>query len=427
MNEVMNGVIVGRNNHAVPAGMRIGIKFVIWTGILIAVIAFGLSNYLRQFDEGLGVTGMDYPVYWGIYIVNTIFNVGLSAGGIIVACMVYAIGIKKYKPVGRIAEILAITTLFQAVMFLMLDLGRPDRFYFILQYARIESPLVWDVTIISTYMMIGLSIMYFSTRKDAVRLMDVFPRRRLLYQVLTLGYVDVSHKSLERDEKILKILAVAAIPAAVGLHSITAWIFGVVKAHPDFHSPLIAPFFVTSAIVSGLALVILVTVMSRHFLRLNIENKVITDLGGVLAMLIPVEGYLILSEVVTVVYGDEPAHTVVFNDLVSGNFMVEFWGLVTLLTVAFLILAFPKTRTVKGVALAALLVIIGVIGKRIIIVLPPLLHPILTYYPEGTYVPTQTELSITVGVYAVGMLIYTVISKVIPLVELDEEHTAAAH
>jgi len=311
---------------------------------LAAVVAWGVFVYVsQQLSTGLGVTGMNTPTYWGLYISNFVFFIGLSAGGIIVAALVHAAGIERFKPVARIAELLAISCLIMATLFITLDLGRPDRFLNLFRYGRILSPLVWDVIIVSVYLIISMALGYFSSRADLVRCLQTFPRRRGLYLLLTLGYTDVSPQALERDRRILRGLAIIAVPAAVLLHSITAWILGLTKAQAGWHTALLAPLFVTSAIVSGTALVILATLLSQRFFRLNIEERVTVGLGRVLALIIPVLAYLLFTEMLTVSYAAESANFAVIKEVTLGRYALLYWGLVVGgLGIPLLLLALPQ-------------------------------------------------------------------------------------
>jgi molybdopterin-containing oxidoreductase family membrane subunit len=342
---------------------RIGPVYLMVLLGLIALVGWGAMNYFgQQWTRGLWVTAMNTPAYWGIYIVNFVLFIGLSAGGILVAALVHAVGIERFRPVARIAEILAISCLILATIFIMLDLGRPERFFHLLLYGRISSPLVWDIIVIAIYLAISMGLGYFSTRADLIYCMRELPRRRWLYRLLALGYTDLSPRAVERDHRILRVLAFAAIPAAIGLHSITAWILGLVKARPGWHSALIAPLFVVSAIVSGLALVIVAVVVSRRAFRLPIADHVVKDLGLLLAFLIPVLGYFLFAELLTVVYAKEPASFAVFREMIVGSYAPIFWfNLLLGLLLPLLVLMNPPRRMVlAGSAVATAGVAIAV-------------------------------------------------------------------
>lgn len=390
-------------------------------GLTLLVIAWGVFVYTLQWRFGLSVTGMSNPATWALYIVNFVFFIGASAGGIIVGALAYALGIERFRPVARIAELGAISCLVLATIFIMLDLGRPERFWHLFRYAQFESPLIWDVIIIGIYLVIAMALGYFATRPDLARCVAAIPKRRGLYRVLALGRTDLSPEGLARERRVLTALAWVSIPAAVLLHSITAWILGLVKAQPGWHSALIAPLFIVSAVVSGLALVILAASFSRVFLGLNIGEEVIQGLGRILFFSIPVLGYFLFAEMLTVTYVRDPAGLHVFRAMMFGPYAALFWfDLVGGLIVPFLLLAFPRTRTMGGIGFASFLVVLGVLAERWNIVIPPLLGHTNLPYPPASYTPTWPELSLTVATYAVGLLVYLVLAKLLPLVELEE-------
>ena len=225
-------------------------RFRVLLVVLLGVIGWGLYAYSVQLSVGLGATGMNAPAYWGIYIVNFVYLIGLSAGGVIVASLAYVFNMKEYKPIARIAELLAIMCLIMAMIFVALDVGRPDRLVNIILFGNPLSPLVWDFIVIIIYLGICLVYGYLGTRQDIVAAMKAVPKRARLYRVLALWYTDVSPKALRRDERTLRLIAMAALPTAIALHSVTAWILGLMKAQPGWHTALLAPLFVASAIIS---------------------------------------------------------------------------------------------------------------------------------------------------------------------------------
>jgi molybdopterin-containing oxidoreductase family membrane subunit len=399
---------------------RIRLLFV----VLLAVIAWAAYAYSVQLSMGLGTTGMNAPAYWGIYIVNFVYLIGLSAGGVIVASLAYVFNLKEYKPVARIAELLAIMCLVLAVVFVTLDIGRPERLANLLLFGNVWSPLFWDFIVIAIYMLICLVYGYLGTRPDIVAAMKAIPRRARLYRLLALGYTDVSPEALRRDERTLRAIALAALPTAIALHSVTAWILGLMKAQPGWHSALLAPLFVVSAIVSGLALVIVATLLAKRFLGVQVEEGVIRRLGRFLVWLIPIDFYFAFAELITIQYGRMPAEFTTLQDITLGPLAWAFWAeMIVGLLLPFLLIARPDSRTPRRIGIAAFLVFIGVFFKRIDIVLPSLIFRWLPF-PAGGYAPTWVELSLMAGVYAFGVLLVTVFAKLFPLVPLVSEETA---
>ena len=299
--------------------------------VLTAVLAAAAAGYAlfiwadRQIQTGLGVTGMNQPMYWGAYIVNFVFFVGLSAGGITVSGLVHALKMDRFRAVARIAEVVAIACILMAGIFISLDVGRPDRLWHLVRYGRLQSPLIWDVIIINSYLLMALALGYFSTRADIVKCMRALPSRAWLYRLLALGYVDDSPEALRRDATILRVLAFVSIPAAVLLHSVTAWIMGLTKATPGWHTALLAPVFVGSALASGLALVTIVSFISQRLFRAQVADQTLAEMGRLVLLVIPILGYFLFSEMLTVVYAREVSPEAFFTELIEGDYAIFFW------------------------------------------------------------------------------------------------------
>lgn len=396
-----------------------------WTLVSITGALTALTIYLwisQNLVIGLGTSGMNTPTYWGISIVSYVFFVGASAGGIIIAALVHAFGMERFRSVARIAEILAISCIILATVAILMDLGRPDRLLNLFIYSNWSSPLKWNITIVVTYTLMALSMGYLGTRMDLVKCMQAFPKKEGLYRLLSLGYTDISQKALDRDRKVLKVIASVSIPLAVLLHSVTAWILGLIKAIPGWHTALLAPIFIVSAMVSGLALVILAVIISRKAFRLDLEDAVILGMGKILVFLVPLLGYFLFAELLTVGYAQESAPLAFFRDIMFGRFAPLFWFDMVLGIIApFLILIVPGWRTVTGVGIASFLVVLGVLAERAFIVIPGLLNKQLLPYPPGNYTPTAEEIVVTIGIFATGILAFAILAKLTPLVELDDK------
>jgi molybdopterin-containing oxidoreductase family membrane subunit len=301
-------------------------RLIIATVILVMVLLAAVYTYGGQFARGLGITGLNRPAFWGLYIVNFVFFVGLSAGGIIIASLVHGFGFRQFYSVARIAELMTICCLFMAMGFIFLDLGRPDRLLYIILHPHPRSPLSWDVTVVNLYLLISLTYGYFGTRADLARVMRYKPEYAWLYRLMALGYTDLSPKALARDRAILKGLSFVGLVGAIGLHTITAWILGLTKARPGWFGPMIAPLFIVSATVSALALLVFAVVALRRLLHLRIEDEVIRKLGIMLACSIPALGYFLFAEMLTVFYSAEPSALHVFRTMMYGYHAPVFWG-----------------------------------------------------------------------------------------------------
>jgi molybdopterin-containing oxidoreductase family membrane subunit len=402
-------------NHTGALGVASRLGPYQWAaGGLFVVLGWALYMYSAQFLQGLGVTGLNKPVFWGLYIANFIFCVGLSAGGIAVSALVHLMEKEEMKPVAIMAEVMAASFLLLAALFIIMDLGQPTRLLFVLLYPHLSSPLLWDVIVISSYLVLCSALLYFSTRAELLRRRGSDPRWRWAVQVFTLGHTSLSPAALRWDKWCLRTLAIVSIPGAVALHSVTAWILGLVKGQPGWNTPILAPLFISSALVSGLAAVILAVIVGRRLFALTVEDEVIQTLARYLLFLIPVLMYLLFSEFLTVGYSGTPTHLEVFEEVLWGRFSRIFWfDVVVGILIPLVLLGLPWTRTVTGIGVASFLVVVGVFAERTYVLLPSLMRSGQFTTTSAEYAPSSVEWSLMAGAYALGFLIFLAIMSLI--------------
>lgn len=352
--------------------------------LLLAIVAVAFFAWAYQLKFGLGVTGMNKPVFWGIYIVTFIFFIGISAGGIAVASLSHLAGIEKFKPVSRVAEMVAIISLILAMIAIVFDLGRPDRMLHLFIYPQFNSPLIWDVFVINIYLVLCAAMLYFG---------------------------------IKGKTKLLKIYAVISIPAFVLVHSVTAWIFGLMKSQAGWHTAILAPLFIVSALVSGLAAVIFAMIFSIRFLGITCNDDTIISLGKYFKVLLPVLFYFLFCEFLTAGFANVPGHAALLNELFVGRFAGIFWFDIGFgIIIPFLIIISRFGKTLRGVGIASFLSFLGVFAERIDIVLPSFFHPALTNLRiPYSYKPTGVEFLLVIGLFALGMILFIAADKIISL------------
>jgi dimethyl sulfoxide reductase membrane subunit len=378
----------------------------IWLGILGALSLAGFGALGYQLVNGLGVTGMNNATSWGLYIIMFMFFVGLSAGGLIVSSSATVFNIPSFKVVAKPATILSTVCIVIAAAFIMIDLGSPLRFLNLFLHPQFKSPLMWDVVVVSLYLMINVAYLYFMTRK-------------------------------EPNKKVLSVMSRIALPVAILVHSVTAWVFGLQIARTGWHSAIMAPLFVASALDSGLALLLIVLVLLKKLNVFIVEKKLITTLAGLLVTCVAVDAYLVFSEILTMYYPGEEGVMHELNEMLKGSMAPYFWGEVILgFVIPLAILLFKKNREKTGLVIfSSVLIIIGVFFKRVWLVLTSFIHPNVagapgitlgSYVPSespnvfpdfwtlhGQYAPSFIELTIAVGMIAFGALLFTLLSRLI--------------
>jgi molybdopterin-containing oxidoreductase family membrane subunit len=418
------------------AAMRPGGRaFAAWVVTLAILSVVGLAAFTYQFANGLVVTGLRNTMMWGNYILFFMFFVGLSAGGLIVASAGRLFGVAAFKPITRLAVLEATVAVMLAGVFILPDLGRPERVVNILLYANFTSPMVWDIAIVIAYTILSLTYVWLYTRADLAR--------RGSWLALGTG---VSPRELARDERLKSLLAWVALPAAILLHSITAWIFGLQISRTFWYSALMAPLFIASALVSGLSLVILLALALRRLRRVEFDDRLVAYLGGLLAVFIVVEAFFVGSEFLTAAYPGVPEDADPIRRLLTGPYAPLFWSeFVIGLAVPFLILAVRRTRMRPPfVAFASALAVSGIFVHRLNLLLNglsyvpiPLPPGVAIGAPQGGaaesfatyhwYVPTVVEWLVVAGILAFGALLFTAAVVTLPLREhASEGHSAPA-
>ncbi len=404
--------------------LRMGPALAAWLGLLLLMILVGLGAWGYQMRYGLSVTAMNNVVMWGQYILFFMFFVGLSAGGLIVASAGRLFGVSRFKPIVRLAVLEATVAIMLAALFLLPDIGRPERIWHLFRYPNLTSPMIWDIAIVTVYFVISAFYTWLYARADLAR----------AGSPLALG-TGASEGSLARDERIKSALAWVALPSAVLLHSITAWIFGLQISRGFWYSAIMAPLFVSSALVSGLALVILLALILRRLGRLDFRDELVGYLGGLLGVFIAVEGFFVFCETLTAAYPGASFESEPMRRMLGGPY-APFFGveIVVGLLVPFLLLAQRRLRSnIVVVTGASLLAILGILVHRLNIVLNGLSYPLVDLPPGVSvgkvvpgdssfiasyfYMPSLIEWLIVLGVLAFGALVFTIAALILPMRE----------
>jgi molybdopterin-containing oxidoreductase family membrane subunit len=394
-------------------------------GALLLVIAIGAVAYVVQLNQGLGVTGLNRPIFWGIYIINFVFFIGISHAGTLISAILRVTGAEWRRPITRAAEAITFFSLTMGGAMILIDLGRIDRIWELYLMGRFQSPLLWDVSSITVYMFSSITYLYLPLIPDLALSLDTvgdqLPAwKRKLYQILSLGWTG-SERQVHRLEVAIGILAVLIIPVAVSVHTVVAWIFSM-SVQPGWHTALLGPYFVVGAIFSGIAAIIIVMAVLRRVFHLEeyLTPRHFNNLGLLLLVMVGGWFYFTAAEFITEVYGNEPAHMRVVDSKFTGEFAPYFWTMtVFCFVIPLIILAFKKLRTIRGTVVASTLIVIGMWLERFLIIVPTLSRPRLSP-PVGFYTPTWVEIAITAAAFAVFILLYVVFSQLFPIISIWE-------
>ncbi|HLC27074.1 MAG TPA: NrfD/PsrC family molybdoenzyme membrane anchor subunit [bacterium] len=402
-----------------PVG-HLGKGFLLTVTILLGVVLWGIYAYSFQVRHGLGVTGLDRPVYWGFYITNFVFFIGISHAGTLISAILRLCQAEWRRSITRAAEVITVVVLFIGAANILLDLGRPDRALFVIFHGNLTSPLLWDVVSISTYLTGSTIYLYLPLIPDIAILRDRKARPQFLYRILSLGFTG-TEKEKKRLHIAISIMAVIVIPIAISVHTVVSWVFAM-TIQPMWHSTIFGPYFVVGAIFSGIAALILAMAIIRRAYHLQEYLKEIhfNNLGTLLLVMALLWFYFTFAEYLTTFYGGEPDEMAVFFAKVRGPYAPYFWAMVvTNFVIQFSILCNRKTRTVAGTVIASSSVIVGMWLERFTIVVPTLVNPRIPF-PRGTYFPSWIEVSLMAASFAMFILLYMGFSKLFPIVSVWE-------
>lgn len=403
-----------------------------WTVILVSVFIAGIFCYINQIRNGLAITGMRDFVFWGIYISNFVFFVAISLVGSLITAILHLLKISWRAPLSRISEIIAVSSIIFAGLIIIVDMGRPDRMLNMVLHGRIQSPIIWDVMVVSTYMTLSFLLLYFPLLPSIAfcrdHLKDIPKWQHSMYRILALGW---KHKPEQYHivTKAVTILSVMIIPVALCIHTVTSWLFASTY-RPGWDSTNFGAYFVSGAFLVGSGGVVAGMYILRRF-NPSYE-KYLTDMhfdkmGRLLALLAMVYAYFSINEYLIPAYkmkGEEAHH---LNELFTGYYAPMFWSVQFFgMILPIMVLLFKKGRKPLPMFILSIFVITGAWFKRYLIVIPSMSFLPVQEIPEAWkhYTPTLQEWFIVGGSLAGALLIITFFVRYFPIIsswEVAEE------
>ena len=397
-----------------------------------AIVAWALFAWGYQIVNGFGHTGVRRPVYWGFYIVNFVFWIGISHAGTLISAILRLTGAEWRKPVTRAAEAITVFCLMIGGLFPLIHISRSWFFYWMLPYPNerllwpnFRSPLFWDLTAILTYLSGSVIYLYLPLIPDVAELANRSTGlKRRIYRALSLGWSG-SDRQWQALERAMKLMAAAILAIAVSVHSVVAYDFSM-SVTPTWHNTIFAPYFVVGAIFSGIAALVLVMVSLRKLMGLEryLREVHFVNLSKLLLLMSLIWGYFTFSEHLTTWYGNLPSEVRVFQIREHGLYGILFWTMVACnFVVPFVLIGISRLRSIPTIAVSSVAVLIGMWIERFLIVIPPLSTPALAA-AWGSYSPSWVELSITAGTFAAMVLLYLLFVKAFPIIaiwEYDDE------
>lgn len=375
----------------------------IWLAFLGTFMAIGALCYIRQFNYGLGMTGMSRSVSWGLYISQFTFLVGVAAGGVMLVLPYY---IHNYKVFGRITilgEFLAIAALLMCLMFIMADLGQPLRALNVLLHPTPNSMLFWDMLVLNGY---------------------------LFLNILCGWVILTAERKQVKPPKWIYFFVYLSIPFAISIHTVTAMLYCGLPGRHFWLSAIIAPRFLASAFAAGPALILFVSLILKRVAGFDAGKEAKDKLVTIIIYAALVNAFFVMLEFFVGFYSNIPGHKHTLQYLFFGlehgghvynNLVPYMWGFVVLCMIGITLLAIPYTkRNDLWLGIGAISIFLGLwLDKGIGFVLggfvPTPLEEIVEYYP------TLNEIMITIAVWCTGFFVLTVLYKIAIGVEHEVE------
>ena len=416
-----------------PVGISKG--FLTWMGFLSISLLACIYAYYIQCDKGLIVTGLRDYVSWGMYIANFIFFVATSLVGMLISSVLGLIGFKWVKPIARIAEIIAIAFAAIAGLVIVSDMGRPERLPFVFIYGRIQSPILWDVTVVTTYLVLSTLLYFIPMIPDLAiskgRISHTPKWLQKTYEILSVNWnhSPIQYKILLKSVRILLILI---IPTAFAIHTVTSWLLAV-TLRPGWDSTIFGPYFLTGAFVAGSAAVVILMFFVRSNYRLD---KYLTDhhfdmMGKLLVLVSLIYLYFNINEFLVPAFKLKTADAVHLHELFVGEYATMFWSVQLFgLLIPIILLLFRTFRKPMPIMIISVIMLVASWFKRFLIVVPTQENTFLPrqFVPDAWmfYQPTIIESAITIGTILLVIIIITVLVKLFPVIsiwEMAEEHS----
>ena len=364
-----------------------------WVGFLLLLIAIGTGAYIGQLNDGLIVTKMRDQVSWGFYIGNFTFLVGVAAAAIMLVIPAYIYDWEPIKEITILGEMLAISALIMCLGFVMVDIGRPDRFWHIIPLVgRLNWPqsmLAWDVIVLNLYLLLNWFVVTY---------------------LLFCAYTERHYV-----KKLVLPLVLLSIPMAVSIHTVTAYLYNGLAARPFWNSAILAPRFLASAFCSGPAILLILLQVLRKTTKLTIKDEAIFKIAELMAYTMGFNLFLTAAEAFKELYSGTE-HMVYFQYLLFGlkghTTLVPYaWASILCGLAAFILFLVPRTRT-NWVTLniGCVLIYASVyIEKGMGLIIPGLTPDVLG--DIYVYRPSWTEISVAAGIFAIGFLVFTLMLK----------------
>lgn len=383
-------------------------RYYAWVGFLALLVVMGIATYIKQFHHGLIVTNLSDQVSWGVYIANFTYVVGIAAAAVLIVIPTYVYHRADIKKVVLIAELMAASAIIMALLFVTVDLGRPERFIHLMPFiGKLNLPgsmLAWDVVVLTGYLLLNLHVPGY-----------------LLFQ---------SYRRRQPAKWLYRPFIFLSIFWAVSIHTVTAFLYGGFGGRPFWNTAIMAPRFLVSAFASGPALLIIVFWAIHRYTDIDIPGTIFKYLRRIVSVALPVNYFFLGCELFKEFYTDSThaisAHYLFYGINGHGMLVPYIWGGLIAGMTAMIIFWIPRLyKTTWGMGVAAVLTIVGVwVEKGMGLIIPGFMPTPMGDLVE--YQPSVSEFLISLGIWALGALIFTVMAKVALAIQFGNLHEGAS-
>ena len=394
----------------------------------LLVLAWGIYAWTYQLRTGMGVTGLNNPVGWGIYIATFVFWIGIAHSGTLISAILFLFRCRWRNPIYRTAEAMTVFAVMTAALYPIIHVGRPWRFYWLLPYQQrghlwinFRSPLVMDVFAVATYFIVSAAFFFTGLVPDLAVVRDkAVGWRKKFYAFLAQGWEGTDREWRHYSSAYL-LLAALATPLVISVHSIVSWDFALAIV-PGWHSTIFAPYFVAGAIHSGLAMVLTILIPLRRIFRLEtyITPAHLENLAKLIILTGLIMGYSYGTEFSIAWYGGNIFEQATFRYRAMGDYALTFWIMAVANSLVPLLFIVKKIRmSVPWLFGLSLVINVGMWSERFVIIIASLAHEYIPF-AWGLYRPSWVELSVVAGTFAWFFLWFLLFAKFLPVVSITE-------
>ena len=416
------------NDDALRPMYRTGRMFWIFFVVLGGLVLMGAVTWASQIYWGLGITGLNRPINWGLFLVNTVYFIGIGHAGTFISAALRVLKIDWRRPISRAAETLTLFALTAAGLSILMHLGRVWKAYWLLPYPNHRglwpnwhSPLMWDLMAILTYMTGSTIFIYVGLLPDVAMARDhTRGWRYRLYSILSLGWRG-TEKEWAYHETTLNIFSYVIIPVMFSVHTIVSWDFAM-SLQPGWHSTIFGPYFIFGALFSGVAAVIIIMAVIRKSMRLEyfLRAEHFSGMAMFLLLLSFAWAYFYFNDYIVPWYGGEPVMRVIF-DLFRRGWAAPLWFLMIFGNILLPWATLWSKRVRKNIGTLVIICIFIQIGMYLerFLIIPVMLGFNELPFSWGVYLPRSGVL-LTIACLAMVVLLYMLFSRFVPLIPVWE-------